>query len=291
MRALVAISDAGGFSAGARRLGLSSSAATRLVASLEHSLGVQLLHRSTRSVRLTRAGESRSAARPRDAARGRGGRARGESRATGAVGHAARRRAGPVRPAPRGPHPCAIYGLAPRRQGRAVPVERFRSSHRGGGRRRDPYRRPPISGLITRGLGHTRQLFAASPAYLADRVAPAVPAELRSHRLIAYPSVTPRRAWRFLVDGSPTTLAVDPGFFSDSGEAAIAIAASGGGILPALHYQIAPQLRSGELVEVLARFAPAPAPIQAVLPGTRFVSPPVRALLDLLAQERSSWEE
>lgn len=43
MRILVAVDEAGAFSAGARRLGLSASAATRAVAALEDAVGVQLL--------------------------------------------------------------------------------------------------------------------------------------------------------------------------------------------------------------------------------------------------------
>eukprot|EP01137_Pigoraptor_chileana_P006950 Opistho-2@51867 len=57
LRSFVAVADAGGFAAAARRLGCSPPAVTRAIAALEQRLGVVLLQRSTRSVRLSEAGE------------------------------------------------------------------------------------------------------------------------------------------------------------------------------------------------------------------------------------------
>ncbi|HZG20976.1 MAG TPA: LysR family transcriptional regulator [Herbaspirillum sp.] len=56
LSAFVAVVEAGGFSAAARRLGDSQSAISKSVNALEKRLGVQLLQRSTRSVRLTEHG-------------------------------------------------------------------------------------------------------------------------------------------------------------------------------------------------------------------------------------------
>src|SRR3954464_4809785 len=56
MTAFVAVADLQGFAAAARKLGLSASAITRLVASLEERLGARLLQRTTRSVMLTDVG-------------------------------------------------------------------------------------------------------------------------------------------------------------------------------------------------------------------------------------------
>jgi DNA-binding transcriptional LysR family regulator len=53
----VSAAEAGSFSAAARRLGLTSAAVGKNVARLETNLGVRLFHRSTRSLRLTEAGE------------------------------------------------------------------------------------------------------------------------------------------------------------------------------------------------------------------------------------------
>src|SRR4051812_41551120 len=56
MRAFVAVADQRGFARASRRMGLSPSTVTRLVASLEEQLSTRLLQRTTRAVRLTDAG-------------------------------------------------------------------------------------------------------------------------------------------------------------------------------------------------------------------------------------------
>ena len=56
MQAFVAVADLQGFAPAARKLRLSPSAVTRLVAALEERLGARLLQRTTRSVTLTDAG-------------------------------------------------------------------------------------------------------------------------------------------------------------------------------------------------------------------------------------------
>ena len=68
MQAFVAVADLQGFAPAARKLGLSPSAVTRLVAALEERLGARLLQRTTRSVTLTDAGTrylERAPAHPR----------------------------------------------------------------------------------------------------------------------------------------------------------------------------------------------------------------------------------
>src|SRR5947209_17134755 len=56
MQAFVAVADLQGFAPAARKLGLSPSAVTRLIAALEQRLGARLLQRTTRSVTLTDVG-------------------------------------------------------------------------------------------------------------------------------------------------------------------------------------------------------------------------------------------
>ena len=53
----VAVVENGGFSAAARTLGISKSAVSKRINQLEAHLGVRLLHRTTRKLSLTEAGE------------------------------------------------------------------------------------------------------------------------------------------------------------------------------------------------------------------------------------------
>ena len=57
MAVFVAVANAKGFTAAARELGVSASAVSQAIRKLEAQLGITLLQRSTRSVRLTEAGE------------------------------------------------------------------------------------------------------------------------------------------------------------------------------------------------------------------------------------------
>jgi DNA-binding transcriptional LysR family regulator len=56
MGVFVAVADLQGFAPAGRKLGLSASAVTRMVAALEERLGARLLQRTTRSVMLTDVG-------------------------------------------------------------------------------------------------------------------------------------------------------------------------------------------------------------------------------------------
>ena len=58
LRVFQRVVDEGGFAAAARALDLSPAVVTRLVADLEDHLGTRLLHRTTRRMALTEAGEA-----------------------------------------------------------------------------------------------------------------------------------------------------------------------------------------------------------------------------------------
>ena len=57
VKVLIAAVDAGSLTGAASRLGRSAAAITRTIAFLEEELGVVLLHRTTRSIRLSETGE------------------------------------------------------------------------------------------------------------------------------------------------------------------------------------------------------------------------------------------
>ena len=290
MQAFIAVCDAQGFSAAARKLGLSPSVVTRLVAGLESRLGVRLLQRTTRSVRLTDAGaryleRARRIVAEVEEAELSAQEERGEP--TGRLVVAVPVVFGRLHATPLLTRYLELYPK--------VSVELQLANHYASlveegvdvairvGELVD-------SGLIARGLGQTRRTLVASPTYLAQCGVPRLPSDLAGHRLIAFSGAASRREWPFWSEGTVSSVPVAPQFFSNSGDAAIDHAIDGGGIASALSYQVVDACRTGRLVEVLRDFAPPPLPIQAVFPTSRLLSRKVRAFIDLAERASSAWQ-
>ena len=292
MRAFVAVCDQQGFAAAARRLDLSASVVTRLVAGLEDHLNVRLLQRTTRSVHLTDAGA----------------RFLERARRILAELEEAELSAQDERAQPRGTLTIAAPLLFGRKHVAPV-VSRFldaypdvradlRLSDRNANLVEDGLDvasrigNLPDSGLVARRLSRTRRALVASPAYLAAHDGPpARPEGLAGHRLIAFEATTAGGVWSFQSpEGRPFEVPIASHFSTNSGDAAIDHALAGGGITAALCYQVDIPVRTGALVEVLRDFAPPPAPIQAVFPTSRLLSAKVRAFLDLAEAAAKDWK-
>ena len=290
MRAFVAVCDLDGFAPAARRLAVSPSVITRQVAALEQRLGVRLLQRTTRTVRVTDAGH----------------RLLERTRRILAEIDEAERAAQNENAAPQG----QLVVAAPLLFGRmhvAPIVSRLLAAHSGVDVSFQLSDRNAnlvedgvdvairigaldASGLIGRRLGQTRRILVASPRYLAAHGIPEHPSALPLHRTIAFAAMAASPRWTFAERGGGS-IAVDvrPRLITNSGDAAIAHAIGDGGITAALSYQVDPALASGAVVEVLAAYAPPAVPIQAVFPTARLMSSALRAFLDLAGQEAAGW--
>lgn len=289
MRAFIAVCDAAGFSAAARQLDLSPSVVTRLVAGLETRLGVRLLQRTTRSVRVTDAGaryleRARRIVADIEEAELFAQEERGEP--VGRLVVAAPTLFGRLHARPLVTRYLALYpkasvelrlanayvGLIEEGVDIAIRVGALTDS-----------------GLIAHGLGQARRMLVASPDYLARRGTPKVPGDLAGHELIAIFGAGSRREWVFQAAGETITVPVEPRFSSANGDVAIDHALDGGGIVSALSYQVVAPCRDGRLVELLRDFAPSPQPIQALFPSARLLSRKIRAFVDLAEAAASDW--
>src|SRR5512141_986492 len=184
MQAFVAVADLQGFAPAARRLGLSPSGLTRLIAALEDRLGARLLQRTTRSVTLTDVG-SRYLERARriladveeaeSSAEGERTRPRGRLVVSAPVGFG-RLHVSPVMSAylKRYPEVSADLRLS---DGLINLVEEGVDLAVRIGHLQD-------STLVARQVGEMRRIVVASKAYLAARGVPKTPAELSSHETI-----------------------------------------------------------------------------------------------------------
>ncbi len=288
LSAFVAVAEFKSFSAAARRLGVSASAATRAVAALETRLGVRLLQRTTRSVTPTDAGE-RYLARARgvlaglaeadDMARAERDEPAGRLTVTAPLMFG-RQHVGPLM--------CGFLERHRKATGALELSDRMVNLVEDGidlavriGELKD-------SSLVVRKMGRTRRVMVAATSYLDAHGMPRAPEDLERHRLIRFSALDRGDEWRFVRKGRETRMAIAPHFTTNSTDAALWHAERGGGLTMVLAYQAAEAVRAGRLRIVLAGFEPSPLPIQIVYPASPYVPSKVRAFIDL-ARETVDW--
>lgn len=284
MKVLVAVGELESFAAAARRLGISPAAVTRAVGALEQTLGVKLLLRTTRSVRLTEAGS----------------RYLEDSRNILASIHEANEAAAGVNAAPMGNlsvtapllfgkafvMPCIVDYLKayPQVDVSAYFLDRVVNLVEEGmdvAVRIGPL---PDSGLKALRVGQVRRLLCASPAYLQQHGEPRHPDELTQHTIIAASGVSPRLEWKFGPSHAPIQVRVKPRLTVTSNDAAIVAASAGLGIARLLSYQVADDLAAGRLRVVLQDHEEAPWPIHVLHRESKYGSTKVRVFIDRLAE-------
>jgi DNA-binding transcriptional LysR family regulator len=288
MQAFVAVADLHGFAPAARKLGLSPSAVTRLIAALEDRLGARLLQRTTRQVALTDIG-ARYLERARriladveeaeGAAEGERIRPSGRLVVSAPVGFG-RLHVSPVMSAylKRYPEVSSELRLADRminlvEDGVDLAV---RIGHLAD------------STLVARHVGEMRRIVVASSGYLEAHGEPKTPEAIASHETIQFGATAAPPDWRFVRDGSEVRVTPAPRFITNSSDAAIQYAEAGGGLTRVMFYQAADALRGGRLRIVLAKFEQPPLPIHLVYPTSRLLSAKVRTFIDLVT-EISDW--
>src|SRR4030081_1478859 len=278
MQAFVAVADLQGFAPAARKLGLSPSGATRLIAALEDRLGARLLQRTTRSVTLTDVG-TRYLERAR----------RILSDVEEAEISAQAERTGPrgrlVFSAPIGfgrihvsPVMSAYLKRYPDVSGELRLSDRMINLVEDGVDLAVWIGHLPDSSLVARSVGDMRRIVVASPDYLKRRGEPKAPAAVASHDTIQFgPS-----DWHFVEDGGEIRVPCTPRFITNSADAAILHTEQGGGLTRVMAYQAAGAIASGRLRIVLAKFEQPLLPIHIVYPTSRLLSAKVRAFVDLV---------
>ena len=284
MQAFVMVADLKGFAPAARKLRLSPSGVTRLVAALENRLGARLLQRTTRSVTLTDAG-ARYLERIRRiladveeaeiAAEGERARPSGRFVVSAPVGFG-RRHVSPVMNAylKRYREVSAELRLEDRminlvEEGVDLAV---RIGHLAD------------SSLVARHVGDMRRLVVASPAYLKSRGEPKRPQDVAAHDTIQFGAPSSPGEWRFAESGNEIRLNFSPRLSTNNADAAIQYAEAGGGLTRVLAYQAADAIKRGRLKIVLAKFEQPPLPIHIVYPTSRLLSAKVRTFIDLVVK-------
>jgi DNA-binding transcriptional LysR family regulator len=148
------------------------------------------------------------------------------------------------------------------------------------------------STLMSRRIAEIRPVILASPLYVERFGKPRIPADLARHRCIVF-TAPGRSRWGFkTTDGAVDYIDVAGTFASDSLQCILQLALQGAGIAKLADFLVAEQVRSGELVRVLADWQiEESAPVFAVFaPGTQKI-PKVRVFLDFLVErfQHQSW--
>ena len=288
MQAFVTVADLKGFAPAARKLGMSPSGVTRLIAALEERLGARLLQRTTRQVALTDAG-----ARYLERAR----RILGDVEEAESAAEGERTRPGGrlVVSAPNGfgrlhvsPVVSAYLQRYPEVSADLRLSDRMINLVEEGVDLAVRIGHLPDSTLVARHVGEMRRIVVASKDYLKRRGEPKTPEAIAGHDTIHFGAMTVEPDWRFVADGSEISVSSTPRFTSNSADAAIQYAEAGGGLTRVLAYQAAASLKAGRLKIVLAPFAPPALPIHIVYPTSRLLSAKVRTFIDLVA-ESTHW--
>ena len=289
MTAFVAVADLRGFAPAARKMGLSASGVTRLIAGLEERLGARLLQRTTRSVTLTDVGA-------RYLERARRILADIEEAEVSAQAERTRPSGRLVVAAPVGfgrlhvtPLMSAYLRLYPEVSGELRLSDRVINLVEDGVDAAIRIGQLADSSLVARHLGDMTRVVVASPGYLAARGEPGLPGDIAMHDTIQFGAIATAAEWPFVEAGREVRIAHAPRFTTNVADAAIWHAEHDGGLTCVLAYQAADSIAAGRLRAVLTPFQPPPVPIHIVYPTSRLLSAKVRTFIDL-AVETTDWE-
>jgi DNA-binding transcriptional LysR family regulator len=286
MKVFVTALDEGSLAGAARRLKRSPTAVSRALTFLEAHVGVELLHRTTRTLKLSEAGERYATAC---------------RRVLTDLEEADMLAAG-ERSAPRGmltisappisgeevlrPILDDFLNLHPTVSARLLLLDRpvnlvdegvdiaFRIGHL-----------PDSSLISTRVGGDVRRVVVASPRYLASHPPITEPGDLAKHQIIAFTHLGLDQ-WNFTpAEGSsiPRTVKFTPRFTVNTVRAATASAVAGRGLTRLYSHQVAEYVRDGRLEVVLADAEYPPLPAHLLTPHGRMCVPKVRAFVDFAA--------
>ncbi|WP_298106275.1 LysR family transcriptional regulator [Bradyrhizobium sp.] len=288
MQAFLAVADLEGFAPAARRLGLSPSAVTRLIAALEERLGARLLQRTTRSVALTDAGQ-RYLARVRrilaDVEEAEASIQDERTRPSGRLVVSAPIGFGRLHVSPVMSEYLKRYTEV---SGELRLTDHMINLIEDGVDLAVRIGHLPDSSLVARQVGEMRRVVVASPGYLKARGEPKTPEAIASHQTVQFGATAASLDWRFVREGRDIRIGSVPRFITNSADAAIQYAVKGGGLTRVMAYQAADALKRGRLKIVLAKFEQSPLPIHVVYPTQRLLSAKVRAFIDLVL-EVSDW--
>jgi DNA-binding transcriptional LysR family regulator len=277
----VAVVDANGFAGASRKLNLSPPAVTRAINDLESQLGVRLLTRTTRVVRVTDAGARyaqdcrRILAEMHDAdesVTGMHGEPRGDITVTAPVLF------GAMFVAPIVSKYLQKYPMA---NANCTFLDRVVNMLEEGVDVGVRIGELADSSMQAIRVGQVRRVICASPGYLALRGTPLVPDDLKQHCIVSASSVNLLPEWRLFKNGLVHSVKLRPRMTTSTNDSAVTAVSGGLGLTRLLSYQVDEYFSDGRLCRVLQDYEPDPIPVHVVHREGRYASQKVRAFLDL----------
>jgi DNA-binding transcriptional LysR family regulator len=286
MKVFVAALDEGSLAGAGRRLGRSPAAVSRAIAFLEHHVGAELLHRTTRSIKLSEAGERYASACRRVlidleeadmCAVGERAAPRGTLTMT-APPISGEEILRPIIDAYLDAYPDVSVNLILLDRNANLVDEGIDIALR-------VAELPDSSMVAVRIGGDVKRVIVASPRYLAEQPRIIEPADLTKHRLVTTTHFG-HDTWVFPPRPGSTiarSIHFKARLVVNSVRAALASAVDGHGVTRLYTYHVAERVKDGSLKIVLRNAEPSPLPVHLITPQGRTSVPKVRAFVDFAA--------
>jgi DNA-binding transcriptional LysR family regulator len=282
MTVFVEVARAGGFSAAAHRLSMSTTAVSRHVADLERMLGVTLLRRTTRHVSPTEVGarylpraeailEEIEQLNAEISALDSSPRGKLRITAPPAVGNEL---IAPLAVAFVEAYPEIELEIDLTERLVDLVAEGFDAAIRAG----------PLesSSMIGHRIVELRYLLCASPSYLEQRGVPERPVDIADHDCIHWRVVAGGGAWSFLKDGERVSVPIRGRLLISNFAAQREAALRGLGLAILPQLSVREDLDAGRLVSVLPDYQPHHGVLSLVRPPTPFEPPKLRVFIDFI---------
>jgi DNA-binding transcriptional LysR family regulator len=287
MAMFVQVVDQGSFSAAAKKMRITTSAVSQQISQLEEVLGTQLLHRTTRRLNLTEAGEiylsgCRQMMDAADEANQQIGQFSKEPSGTLRISCSHDFAAGHLVPA-LGPFMESYPKLSLEIDGSDEVVnlveEQIDLAIRIGHLNE--------SGWIARKIGDLQEVIVASPSYLNRHGIPQEPSDLASHQWVAFTRKKQPYQLRLLgPTGDQQKVRLYGRARSNSAPSMLEMIKAGMGIGQTLKLMVMPELEDGRLVQVLSGYRSEAVGIYAVYPQRSHLPLKVRAVIDYLIENK-----
>ncbi len=143
------------------------------------------------------------------------------------------------------------------------------------------------SSLMARKIISGRRVLCASPKYFKKNAHPKTPEDLIEHNCLTFRSNAGSNVWKFKnKQNSISEIRTAGKFYSNNGEALVAAALAGSGIILVPEWLVNEELNRGQLVEVLTNYhsIPKETPVYALYQRQKHLPPKVRAFIDFTVE-------